>query len=42
MHVFGHNVSHDYYFELLREEERDTPIQLPNSARTNSSASFRL
>src|ERR1022692_1286787 len=24
MHLFGHNVDHDYYFELLREEERDT------------------
>src|ERR1039457_5564805 len=24
MHLFGHNVDHDYYFELLCEEERDT------------------
>ena len=24
MHLFGHNLDHDYYFELLREEERDT------------------
>src|SRR5580693_8640758 len=24
MHLFGHNFDHDYYFELLREEERDT------------------
>ena len=24
MHLFGHNVDHDYYFELPREEERDT------------------
>jgi hypothetical protein len=23
MHLFGHNLDHDYYFELLREEERD-------------------
>ena len=23
MHLFGHNVDHDYYFELPREEERD-------------------
>ena len=23
MHLFGHNCDHDYYFELLREEERD-------------------
>src|SRR6266851_4329916 len=22
MHLFGHNLDHDYYFELLREEER--------------------
>jgi len=24
MHLFGHNVDHDYYFELLREEEPDS------------------
>src|SRR5882762_7350525 len=24
MHLFGHNVDHDYYFELPRERERDT------------------
>src|SRR5580700_12020497 len=24
MHLFGHNVDHDYYFELPFEEERDT------------------
>src|ERR1039457_2903076 len=24
MHLFGHNVDHDYYFELPREGERDT------------------
>src|SRR5437016_11208520 len=24
MHLFGHNLDHDYKFELLREEERDT------------------
>jgi hypothetical protein len=24
MHLFGHNFDHDYFFELLREEERDT------------------
>jgi hypothetical protein len=24
MHLFGHNVDHDYYFKLLREEERDS------------------
>jgi hypothetical protein len=23
MHLFGHNRDHDYYFRLLREEERD-------------------
>jgi hypothetical protein len=23
MHLFGRNLDHDYYFELLREEERD-------------------
>jgi hypothetical protein len=23
MHLFGHNFDHDYYFELLAEEERD-------------------
>ena len=23
MHLFGHNFDHDYYFELLDEEERD-------------------
>ena len=23
MHLFGHNFDHDYYFELLGEEERD-------------------
>jgi hypothetical protein len=23
MHLFGHNIDHDYYFELPREEERD-------------------
>ena len=22
MHLFGHNLDHDYYFELLGEEER--------------------
>src|SRR5256885_17043212 len=22
MHLFGHRLDHDYYFELLREEER--------------------
>ncbi len=22
MHLFGHKFDHDYYFELLREEER--------------------
>ena len=26
MHLFGRNRDHDYYFELLREEER-TPNQ---------------
>ena len=24
MRPFGHNFDHDYYFELLGEEERDT------------------
>src|SRR5450755_1861341 len=24
IHLFGHTFDHDYYFELLREEERDT------------------
>ena len=24
MHLFGRNRDHDYYFELLREEEQDT------------------
>src|ERR1700675_4499751 len=24
MHLFGHNLDHDYYFELPREGERDT------------------
>jgi hypothetical protein len=24
MHLLGHNRDHDYYFELLREGERDT------------------
>jgi hypothetical protein len=23
MHLFGHNLDHDHYFELLGEEERD-------------------
>jgi hypothetical protein len=26
MHLYGHNVDHDYYFELLREEERGYPL----------------
>src|ERR1700694_65176 len=25
MHLFGHNLDHDYYFELPREGERDAP-----------------
>ena len=27
MHLFGHNLDHDYYFELLREEERDAQFR---------------
>ena len=26
MHLFGHRLDHDYYFELLREEERAAPL----------------
>ena len=34
MHLFGHTCDHDYYFELLSEEEQDaqsvTLINLPS------------
>lgn len=28
MHLFGHKLDHDYYFELLGEEERAATQQL--------------
>ena len=28
MHLFGHNLDHDYYFELPSEGERDTQSEL--------------
>jgi hypothetical protein len=36
MHLFGHNVDHDYYFELLREEEvaREAPFHFTTAPDT--------
>ena len=32
MHLFGRIRDHDYYFRLLREEERDAQLFPPNDA----------
>src|SRR5215813_7296524 len=49
MHLFDHNRDHDYYFRLLREEERDaqsitrcsscTPWRFPSCPRSNRTSS---
>ena len=33
MHLFGHDPDHDYYFRLLREEDRDVQDPLTNHCR---------
>jgi hypothetical protein len=36
MHLFGRSVDHDYYFELLREEERDAQSHVRKKAEVLS------
>jgi hypothetical protein len=36
MHLFGHNLDHDYYFELPREGERDTQSHVQEKAEVFS------
>jgi hypothetical protein len=36
MHLFGHSVDHDCYFELLREEERDAQSHVRKKAEVLS------
>jgi hypothetical protein len=36
MHLFGHNLDHDYYFELPCEGERDTQSHVQKKAEVLS------